>query len=139
MKANENYMKVSARLKNGLNLNEVTVQTDDDSKALIIPSKTTGPGSSVNGGELLMLAIATCFCNDIYREAAKRGIKIHQVEVDASGEFAAEGEPGSNFQYKAEVRSDATAGEIRELLNYVNEIAEIHQTLRKGITVKLVH
>jgi hypothetical protein len=33
-----------------------------------------GGGSSANGGELLCLALATCYCNDVYREAKKRGI-----------------------------------------------------------------
>ncbi|MES1224841.1 MAG: OsmC family protein, partial [Bacteroidota bacterium] len=65
-------------------------------------------------------------------------ISIQSVEVIATGEFGAEGEPGSNFQYKAEVRSDASQSEIKELINYVNEIAEIHKTLRNGINVNLV-
>ena len=131
-------MKVSAKLKNGLDLHEVTVQTNEASRAIIIPPKATGRGSSINGGELLMLAIATCFCNDIHREAAKRNINIQQVEVTASGEFGAEGEPGSNFAYKADIKSDAPVAEIRDLVNYVDEIAEIHRTLRKGINVRLV-
>ena len=88
--------------------------------------------------EFLLLSVATCFCNDIYREAAKRGISIQGIDVEATGQFAAEKEPGSNFQYKAHVRSTAPAEEIAALIKYVDEIAEIHQTLRKGIAVKLI-
>jgi uncharacterized OsmC-like protein len=44
---------------------------------------------------LLFLALATCYCNDIFREAAKQGLKIDGVEVKVEGEFGAEGEPNS--------------------------------------------
>ena len=131
-------MKVSAIVKNAVHFHEVKVETDGSSKQLSIAPKLSGFGSSVNGAELLLLSIATCFCNDIYREASKRNIAIHSVDVIATGEFGAEGEPGSNFQYKAEVTSDAPPSEIKELINYVNEIAEIHKTLRNGIKVNLI-
>ena len=58
-----------------------------------IASKDDGFGLAVNGGELLFLSIATCFCNDLYREAAKRDQKIDSMEVTVSGTFGKEGEP----------------------------------------------
>ena len=131
-------MKVSASIHSEMNLHQVAVETNGTSKQLIIAPKPDGFGSSVNGGELLLLSIATCFCNDIYREAAKRKIAIQTINVKVTGDFGAEGEPGSNFQYKAAVKSDAPAAEIEELIKYVNEIAEIHKTLRNGIDVTLV-
>jgi uncharacterized OsmC-like protein len=39
-------------------------------------------GLGFNGGELLLLAIGGCYCNDIFREAAKRGMPIKSVHVD---------------------------------------------------------
>ena len=131
-------MNVSASIHHAGNLQEVMVETNGLSKQISIPPKPGGFGSSVNGAELLLLSIATCFCNDVYREANKRGISIEGVNVVATGEFGAEGEPGSNFQYKAEVISAAPADIIRQLINDVNEIAEIHKTLRNGISVTLV-
>ena len=131
-------MKVSASIHSELNLHQVRVETNCSSKQLTIAPKPDGSGSSINGAELLLLSVATCFCNDIYREAAKRGISIQGIDVEATGQFAAEKEPGSNFQYKAHVRSTAPAEEIEALIKYVDEIAEIHQTLRKGIAVKLI-
>jgi len=74
-------MKISASITNAYNKNEIMLSTDDHSKAITIPSQRNGYGSAVNGGELLMLALATCYCNDIYREAAKRNIQVSQVEV----------------------------------------------------------
>lgn len=131
-------MNVSASIHSELHLHQVRVETNGTSKQLTIAPKPDGSGSSINGAELLLLSVATCFCNDIYREAAKRGISIQGIDVEATGQFAAEKQPGSNFQYKAHVKSDAPAEEIDALVRYVDEIAEIHQTLRKGIEVTLV-
>jgi uncharacterized OsmC-like protein len=130
-------MQMSAKIQSSLNKHEVEVQTNGAAKTLNISAKPTGYGSSVNGGELLLLALATCFCNDIYREATKRNIAVSNVEVEATGEFGAEGEPGFNFQYKANVTADASQAEIDELISHTDEVAEIHNTLRKGLNVTL--
>src|ERR1700760_3424107 len=122
-------MKISATVKSELNQHEITVQTNDVAKEINIAPKTTGFGSSVNGAELLLLALATCFCNDIYREAAKQNITVTGVEVDFTGEFGADGEPGSNFSYTANVISNAPAEVINELIAHTDRIAEIHNTL----------
>jgi uncharacterized OsmC-like protein len=131
-------MKISAIVKNTFGNHSVAVETNQHKQTLSIASKPSGFGSSVNGGELLMLALATCFCNDIYREAGKRNITVSGVEVTVTGEFDAEGEPGTDFQYKAHVISDAPAAAIEELINYTDRVAEIHNTLRKGISVSLI-
>jgi len=68
-------MKFSARVQNDLNTHQVTLKVGDKSQSLSIVPKQTG-GSGVSGGELLFLALATCYCNGIYREAAKRDIKV---------------------------------------------------------------
>jgi len=131
-------MKVSATIKNKLNEHAVVVQTNDAAKEVDIPAKSTGYGSSLNGAELLLLSLATCFCNDIYREAAKRNIRVSGVDVEVTGEFGAEGEPGFNFQYKATVSSDASPEEIEKLIDDTDKIAEIHKTLRQGLNISLV-
>lgn len=130
-------MKVSASIKSNFNKHEVVVQTNEAAKSIQISPKASGYGSSINGGELLMLSLATCFCNDLYREAGKRKLAIAGVEVLFDGEFDAEGEEGTNFSYSAHVISDASSSEIKELINWTDRIAEIHNTLRKGIPVTL--
>ena len=131
-------MKISASIKNEFNRHEVKVTTNDAVKELLIFPKNTGYGSSVNGGEMLMLALATCFCNDIYREAAKRNIPVNGVEVICHADFGAEGEPGVNFRYQVRVTSDASPIEIEDLIRHTDAVAEIHNTLRKGVVVELV-
>lgn len=130
-------MKVSARVNNKLNHHQIFVQTNDAEKEVQIAPKQSGYGSSVNGAELLLLSLATCFCNDIYREAAKRNISVSAVDVDFTGTFGSDGEPGSDFSYKANVISDASADVINELIAHTDQIAEIHNTLRKGLSITL--
>jgi uncharacterized OsmC-like protein len=121
-------MKIAATVKNVYNQHEVQVETNGSAQTLQIPPKANGYGSSVNGGEMLLLALATCFCNDIYREAGKKNMVI----------TGAEGEPGGNFQYKVKITSEASETEIRELIRHTDQIAEVHNTLRKGTTVTIV-
>lgn len=131
-------MKVSAAIKNKFNQNEIIVQTNGDAKEIKISPKPAGYGSSVNGAELLLLSLATCFCNDIYREANKRNISVSEVEIVFTGDFGGEGESGTNFQYRVNVKSDAASEEIEELIKYTDNIAEIHNTLRKGLNITLI-
>lgn len=130
-------MQISATVRSQFNQLQTTVQTNGIAKNLQIAPKPNGYGSSINGGELLMLSLATCFCNDIYREAAKRNINVSNVEVEFTGEFGAEGQPGFNFKYKVHVDADASPSEIEDLVQYTDKVAEIHNTLRKGIEINL--
>ena len=130
-------MKISARLYSDRGKQNIKVMTNDSSHSINIPSKVNGNGSSVNGGELLFLALATCYCNDIYREAAKRNITIKRVDVEVEGEFGAEGEPARNINYRAKVEADVSDEEILNLMRYVDKVAEIQNTLRNQNEVTL--
>jgi organic hydroperoxide reductase OsmC/OhrA len=130
-------MKISAKVQNSEGQHHVTLRTNDNVHSLAIPPKPAGFGSSANGGELLFLALATCYCNDIYREAAKRGLKIEQVEVEVEGEFGAEGEPARNVSYRAKVAAQASEAQIRELMSHTDRVAEIQNTLRVETPVLL--
>ena len=131
-------MHISATIKNSHLSNEVTVSTEGNSKSIAIPSKAQGNGSSVNGGELLFLALATCFCNDVYREAARRNMNIQSVDVTVSGKFGKDGEAGRDIMCETRVVApEHSQREIDELIRYVDHIAEIHNTLRKGTSVTL--
>lgn len=128
---------MSATIRNSLEKNDIRVQSNGDSRILTIPSKPDGYGSAVNGGELLLLSIATCFCNDLYREAGKRDIAVSEVEVTASCEFNTEGEPGVNFRYKVFVKSKASDEVISDLISHTDRIAEIHNTIRRGTKITI--
>jgi organic hydroperoxide reductase OsmC/OhrA len=130
-------MKISSLVQNSAGQHRVTLRTDDKVHSLTIPPRPTGLGSSASGGELLFLALATCYCNDIYREAAKRGLKVESVEVEVDGDFGGEGEPAENVTYRAKVAAQASEAEIRELMSHTDRVAEIQNTLRVGTPVTL--
>ena len=130
-------MKIIAKVENSQNNHQVTLQTNDNVHSIVIPPKPTGYGSSANGGELLFLALATCYCNDIYREAAKRNIKVERVEVEVNGDFGGESGPAKNVTYRAKVFAQAGEEEIRELMKFTDTVAEIQNTLRVGTSVAL--
>ncbi len=129
-------MKFSANVQNDSDYHQVILKVGEKEQTLSIAPKPTG-GSSVTGGELLFLALATCFCNDIYREAAKRDIKVKTVEVEGEGDFEAERKPASNIVYRVKVNANASEEKIQELIMYVDSIAEIQNTLRLGTPVTL--
>ncbi|WP_123039674.1 OsmC family protein [Cohnella candidum] len=130
-------MKISALVRNREGEHQVRLRTNDNVHTLEISPKPTGSGSSVNGGELLFLALSTCYCNDIYREAAKRGIRIQSVEVEVTGEFGAEGEPATNVRYRAKIEANASEEDIRSLGLETDRLTEIQNTLRVGTRVTL--
>jgi uncharacterized OsmC-like protein len=128
-------MKYSARIQNNSSDHQVTLKIGEKEQSLPIVPRPTG-GSSVSGGELLFLALATCYCNDIYREAAKWGIKVESVEVEVEGNFEAAGKPASNLVYLARVNADASPEKIRELMLHTDTVVEIQNTLRVGTPIK---
>jgi organic hydroperoxide reductase OsmC/OhrA len=130
-------MRIRAHVRNGGGKHDVRLETNEAARSLAIPPKSSGAGSSANGGELLFLALATCYCNDIYREAARREIKVVAVEVDVDGEFGTEGEPARNVTYSAKVTAEAPEDTIRRLMTDTDHVAEIQNTLRLGMPVTL--
>ena len=130
-------MKFSARVENSKDNHQITLQTGNSVHSINIPPKPTGYGSSANGGELLFLALASCYCNDLYREAAKRKIQVDRVEVEVDGDFGAEGEHAKNVTYRARVAAQASEQEIQDMMRFVDTVAEIQNTLRIATPVTL--
>lgn len=130
-------MLISAKVDSRFGHHQVTMTTNGKSHAVEIAPRTSGLGSSANGGELLCLALATCYCNDIYREAARRGIEVTGVEVQASAEFGSEGAPAQRLAYRVTVRARASEASIRKLITHTDGVAEVQNTLRLGLPVTL--
>lgn len=131
-------MILTASITNSYNINTMEVTTEGNAKKIHIASKDEGYGSSVSGGELLLLALSTCYCNDVYREAIKKEMIVESVNVEVTGEFGGVGMPGRNIVYKVDIKAPKhSLDEINDLILHVDKVAEIHNTLRKGVNVSL--
>lgn len=131
-------MKISAQVKSSEGSHEVYLKTNENAHSIEIPPKASGFGSSANGGELLFLALATCYCNDIYREAAKRNIKVRNVQVEVSGDFGeTPGSRAENLSYRAIVEAEGSEADILDLMRHTDTVAEIQNTLRQATPVRL--
>jgi len=131
-------VKIAATVKNAGARHEVSVSTGGKDQHLAVPSKPAGGGSAVTGGEFLVLALATCYCNDLYREAARLGIALQAVEVAATAEFNGVGLAATNVTYRARVQSGERIERLEQLLRETDAVAEVHNTVRAPIAVRLV-
>ena len=129
-------MRITALVDNSPAAHQVAVATDGASRPLALPGKPGG-GSAVNGGEFLMLALATCYCNDLYREAGRLGIRLDGVQVEASADFPGVGLAATNIRYRATVQSSAPPEDIARLLAETDAVAEVHNTIRAGCPVEM--
>jgi uncharacterized OsmC-like protein len=91
----------------------------------------------VNGGELLLAALATCACNDLFREAAKRGIELGDVEIAVQADFPAEGSPAQDVVYHVTLSGMAEEDVLRELVRSTDMVTEIQNTVRSPVPVRL--
>lgn len=131
-------MEISATVRSTLHGHEVRVRTGDSAQSIAIPAKVGGQGSAVNGGEFLLLALATCYCNDLYREAARSGIAVDGVEVEATAVFPGIGLAATDIRYRVRVASPADAAAVAALVRETDSVAEVHNTVRAGMPVVLV-
>jgi putative redox protein len=96
-----------------------------------------GLGLGFNGGELLLLAIGGCYSNDIFREAAKRGVAVSDVQVTVNADWAGKPVRAQNVSFSVVVEADACEKEILDLIRHTDQVAEISNSLRLGTEVRL--
>lgn len=134
----EGPLKISATVASSPGRHEVVLRTGSAEHRLSVAPKPAGGGSATNGGEFLMLALATCYCNDLYREAARLGLPLDEVQVEAAADFAGIGLAAANVRYRATVTSSAGPEAIARLVRETDAVAEVHNTLRQGVPVQLL-
>lgn len=101
------------------------------------PSEAGGGGRGFNGGQLLHLAVAACVSNDLFREAAARDLVLTRVVVRVDGGYAGTPAVSTGIRYSVEIEGRASENELHSLATYVDEIAEIPNSLRLGADVTL--
>lgn len=97
-----------------------------------------GQGMGFNGGQLLLLALGACYANDVFREADKRGLEILGVRVVVECEWGGDPVRAQSIRYSTRVEAEAPEDEILELIQHVDEVAEVHNTLREGNAIELL-
>lgn len=101
------------------------------------PAAGGGRGLGFSGGQLLYAAIAGCYSNDLYREAAALGIDVTRVAITVDGDFPKRGEPSTPITVDLEVEGNAPEDRLRELVELVDRIAEIPNSIRGTTPVTL--
>jgi uncharacterized OsmC-like protein len=101
------------------------------------PVEGGGRGLGFNGGQLLNLAVAGCVSNDLFREAAQRGIRLDRVRIIADSDYVGSPATSTRIDYEVELSGDASAEVLADLVAYVDQIAEIPNSLRRGTEVRL--
>ena len=102
------------------------------------PTEGGGGGLGFNGGQLLYLAVAGCISNDLFRDARAAGIELSSVRVRVSGDFVGEPAVSDEIRYEVEVAGNVPEDRLRALVDQVDEVAEIPNSLRRGTNVRLV-
>ena len=101
------------------------------------PEQAGGMGLGFSGGELLLLAIGGCYCNDIFREATKLGIVIKGVQVDVQADWGGDPVRAQQVTYSTRIEAEASEAEILALIEQTDRVAEIPNSLRLGTPVTL--
>ncbi len=130
-------MLISATIRTAMGQHDAQVETDGRTTSLTIPARLESAGSGVNGGELLFLALATCYGNDIFREAKLMELDVTSVEVTVEGEFGGRGEPAQRIGYQVRVEGHSSEAELTDLILHTDRVAEIQNTVRQGMPVTL--
>lgn len=71
--------------------------------------------------------------------SSAEGIELRSVRVKVGGAFVGEPAVSDEISYEVEVASDAPEERLRELIDRVDEVAEIPNSLRQGTDVRLVN
>ena len=113
-----------------------------EDEGVTLPHEWTEEGVSVRGrltgAHVLHLAVATCVLNDLYREARDRGVALAGVHVSAEGGFDLSTGASTGVEYAVALDSGLLPEQVQDLLERVEEVAEIPRALRTGIDVRRV-
>ena len=102
------------------------------------PNGTAGGlGLGFNGGELLALAIGSCYCNGIHYIADELGVSVGKILVEVTLELGGDPPIATEAILKASCTTiDGSNPDI--LIEKAKETSTVSNSLRKGFPVTLV-
>jgi len=101
------------------------------------PAEVGGGGKGFTGSQLLHLAVAAGVSNDLFRESAGLGIELDTVRVTVAGDFDGAPPVSGLITHHVEIGGRGPEDRLRELVELVDRIAEIPNSLRQGTPVEL--
>jgi organic hydroperoxide reductase OsmC/OhrA len=96
-----------------------------------------GMGIGFNGGELLLLAVGACYCNDLFREAQRLNIDVKSADIEVECDWGGEPVRANNLALTVKIQGAAPKQQLEELVRHVDRVAEIPNSLRLGTNVSL--
>ena len=123
----------------------------DTGRALIeagLHPATGGTGMLACSGDLLLEALVACAGVTLSAVATAIGIEINDGHIQAEGDLDFRGTLGVSKEvavgFKAirlylNIRSDATAEQMKTLINLTERYCVVYQTLSKGVPVEIVY
>src|SRR6266496_655378 len=123
----------------------------DTGRALIeagLHSATGGTGMLACSGDLLLEALVACAGVTLSAVATAIGIEITDGHIQADGDLDFRGTLGISKEvavgFKAirlylNIRSNATAEQMKTLINLTERYCVVYQTLSKGVPVEIVY
>ena len=88
-----------------------------------------------NSAELLCLAVGACYTNEVFLEAGRRAVRVHNVHVDVS--LDGDGQEAQHLTASMRVEADADEETIADLVEHADRVARIANLLRLGTSVRL--
>ena len=115
----------------------------DPAQGWVVPHAWTPDGVVVRaegtGAHVLHLSVALCVLNDTFREAEALGLPVEGARVVAQGSLDTESWVSTGITYAVDVDSTVPLDLVAKLLARVDEVAEIPQALRTGMSVERTH
>lgn len=108
------------------------------------PEALGGRDSAVDPVELLLAALTSCVSIGIATQAAKRGVRLDDFEIEVGGDLDLRGyfgldesiRPGyTGIQYTVRVQSDAPAEVIEEIVRAAERTSPMLDNIRHGVPV----
>jgi len=94
-------------------------------------------GEGATYGELLCLAVAGGYADELLQEAERCGIRIDRLHISVEAEAENGGRKAGNLAISVRVETNADEHVIMDLIEHTDRVSEVLKSLRLGTSVRL--
>ena len=102
-----------------------------------LPQDEGGQGLGFSGGELLLLAIGSCYCNDLHRAAARSGISLDSIDLTVSAKWSDKPLQLTDAHVSIRTKTAKCAVDLHQLIKQVDVATSVANSLRSGARITL--